>query len=390
MGRLFRTGLTVVALASASIIVWTQVPSTAAPAQPAASTAPPAAATAAPADAPKRRELVVPPGYQKVTVGAHTALCEPGDAAWVRQALEQVKPTARPSPAPADVIKALADKRAGLAQQVMTDLALPDGRSAGEFLDGKLIPTLKKLDEARPPVFFLVTTREKLRDLTKTGWGEPRFHYNGVADAAAFDTSISFSIDRPMDDTVLPEQYTQATPIPDRVKGLAAEVGQLDDLVARKIADQVTPATFTLFAQFIRERHLDPLKLRRDQQWLAMGISNLLAVKYTNTVTGAPRNDMLRSLASEPANFPVSARSIDLTHPADEASMRAELAPYYAQSMQKKSLAVVAYWVEQAGEAAIPKTLTALRKGVPADAAGLVKLVQQASGTDLSRYVAGQ
>jgi hypothetical protein len=106
-------------------------------------------------------------------------------------------------------------------------------------------------------------------------------------------------------------------------------------------------------------------------------------------VTGVPRDELLRTLATEPANFPVSARSIDLTHPADEASMRAELAPYYTMSMQRKALAVVAYWVEQAGEGAIPRTLAAVRRGVPADAAGLVKLVQEAGGVDLSRYLAG-
>jgi hypothetical protein len=377
MRRSIRTGLTVVVLASASAVAWGQAPQPAAPAQAAAA-------------APKRQELVVPPGYQKVTVGQHTALCEAGDVAWVRQALGEVKPPAKPTPAAADVIKGLADKRADLGRQVATDLGLAAGdRSVGEFLDGKLIPNLKKLDEARPPVFFLVTTREKLRDLTKTGWGEPRFHYNGVADAAAFDTSISFNIDRAMDDVVLPAQYTSATPVAERAKGLTAVVGDLDAKVAQMAAGQVTPVTFSLFVQFLREKHLDPLKLRRDQQWLAMGVSNYLGAKYTNGVTGVPQNELLRTLATEPANFPVSARSIDLTHPADEASMRAELVPYYTMSMQRKALAVVAYWVEQAGEGAIPKTLTAVRKGVPADAAGLVKLVQEASGVDLSRYLAG-
>jgi hypothetical protein len=377
MRRSIRTGLTVVVLASASGVAWGQAPQPAAPAQAAAA-------------APKRQELVVPPGYQKVTVGQHTALCEAGDVAWVRQALGEVKPPAKPTPAAADVIKGLADKRADLGRQVATDLGLAAGdRSVGEFLDGKLIPNLKKLDEARPPVFFLVTTREKLRDLTKTGWGEPRFHYNGVADAAAFDTSISFNIDRAMDDVVLPAQYTSATPVAERAKGLTAVVGDLDAKVAQMAAGQVTPVTFSLFVQFLREKHLDPLKLRRDQQWLAMGVSNYLGAKYTNGVTGVPQNELLRTLATEPANFPVSARSIDLTHPADEASMRAELVPYYTMSMQRKALAVVAFWVEQAGEGAIPKTLAAVRKGVPADAAGLVKLVQEASGVDLSRYLAG-
>lgn len=385
MRRLIRAGLSVVVVGSASVLHG-QAPRPAAP--PSAQIAPPAGA-AAPAETPKRQEMVVPPGYQKVTVGEHTVLCEAAEAAWVKLALGEVKPPAKPNISPADVIKALPDKRAALAKQVATDLALTDDRSVGEFLDAKLIPTLKKLQEFRPPVYFLVTTQEKLKNLTKAGWGEPRYHYNGVADAAAYDQNIAYTISTPMDDVVLPAFYTDAMATDARVKGLTAYVQEFDGRMAATSASQVTPATFSLFVEFLRERHLDALKLRRDQEWLVMGISNYLAVKYTSTVTGTTREEMLRDLVTEPRDFPVGARSIDLAKPSDESAMRPQLVPYYTQAMQRKSLAVVAYLAEQAGEGAIPKTLTALRaKAPPADAAGLVKVVQEASGMDVAKFLA--
>jgi hypothetical protein len=347
-------------------------------------------AAPAPADQPKRQELVVPPGYEKVTVAGHTALAQPADVTWVRQALADVKPPAKQGVKPGDMIQALVDKRAALTKQIVTDLALPDDRGVNEFLDAKLVPTLKKLEETRPPVFYLVTTHDKLRDLTKTGWGEPRFHYNGVANAAVFDDSIPFSIDKPMDDTVLPAFYADTVAVEQRVKNLSAGVQALDANIAANVARQANPTVFNLFVQFIQERHMDPLKLRRDQSWLAMGVSNFLATKYASVVTTVPKDQMVRELISEPQLFPVSARSIDLTRPVDEAAMKKELVPYYTVSMQRKATAVVAVWVDTAGEAAIPRTLTALRAKPPADGPALVKLIQDATGADLTKYLAAQ
>ena len=158
MRRLIRAGLSVVVVGCASVVYGQAPRPAAAPAVP-AQIAPPAGAAAPAAETHKRQEMVVPPGYQKVTVGDHTVLCEAAEAAWVKQALGEVKPPAKPNISPADVIKALPDKRAALAKQVATDLALTDDRSVGEFLDAKLIPTLKKLQDFRPPVYFLVTTQ---------------------------------------------------------------------------------------------------------------------------------------------------------------------------------------------------------------------------------------
>src|SRR5205823_4342090 len=145
-----------------------------------------------------------------------------------------------------------------------------------------------------------------------------------------------------------------------RAKNLAAGLQNFDANLAGNGTRQATPSVFNLFVQFIQEKQIDPLKLKRDQSWLGSGVANFLAAKYTAVVTGVEKNRMLQELTSEPNLFPVSARSVDLAHPLEESAMKASVVPYYTVSMQRKATAVVAVWVDQAGEAAIPRTLTAL------------------------------
>ena len=121
-----------------------------------------------------------------------------------------------------------------------------------------------------------------------------------------------------------------------------------------------------------------------------MGVSNFLAAKFTSVVTGVPKEAMLRDLTNEPQLFPVSARSIDLVKPMDESAMKKEAVPYYTVSMQRKATAVVNFWVETAGEAAIPRTLTALRAKPAADGPALAKVIQDATGADLMKYLNAQ
>jgi hypothetical protein len=388
MRRSIRAGLSVLALGGglAACFVYSGrlAPAHAAPPAPAA------AAPAAPAADAPRVVAVVPPGYEKVTVAGHTALAEPNDVAWVKQALTDTKAPPKNGVTPADMIQTLVDKRAALTKQMVTDLALPDDKAVNEFLDTKVIATLKKLDELRPPIFYLVITQDKLRDLTKTGWGEPRYHYNGVANAAAVDDSLPFTIDKPMDDTILPAFYNDKDAADVRAKNLAAGLQNMDAQLVANGARQAPSSIFNLFVSFIQEKQIDPLKLKLDQSWLGSGVANFLAAKYTAVVTGVEKNSILAQLTSEPNVFPVSARSVDLAHPLDEASMKPAIVPYYKVSMQRKATAVVAVWVDQAGEAAIPRTLTAMRAKMPADGAALVKMIQETTGADLSKYLAAQ
>ena len=353
--------------------------------QPAAAVSP----AAAPAN-PPRYQLVVPAGFEKVTVAGHTAVCQPQDVGWVRQALADVKPATRPTTMPADLLRRVKENRAAVTRQIVTDFAAPDDKGPNRLFDELLIPTLTKLDELRPPVFLLVCTQEKLRDLVAGGWGEPRFRYNRVAGEVSYDDRISMAIDRPMDDNVLPSIYGEKDTPEVKAKRLVAQVQKLDQDLARTLANEALPAVFNRLGQFIDEEYFVSLKLRRDQLWLAMGINGYFSGKYGSQLTGYARENWIRDITHEDRGYPVSAGPIDLTHPVEEGSLKPGAAPYYAQAIRRKAVGVVVKWVEKAGEASVTKVMVALRTGMPADGAGLVKLIKDVAGVDVSKDVAAQ
>src|SRR5256885_1784711 len=98
-------------------------------AQPAA---PPPPATA---PVPPPYVLEMPPGYQKIAVGEHTVLCLPADAEWVKKALAETKPATRPTTMPTDLLKRVADNRAAVVKQMVSDLALADDKQPNRLFD---------------------------------------------------------------------------------------------------------------------------------------------------------------------------------------------------------------------------------------------------------------
>lgn len=353
--------------------------------QPAGAPPPPATSPTTP-----RFVMVVPPGYQQVTVAGHTALCQPNDAEWVKKALGDVKPATRPSTMPADIIKRVTENRAAFTKAVVTDLVLADDKAVNDFFDNKLLSTLKKLDTIKPAVYFLVCTKQQLRDLAQTGWGEPRFHYNRIANEVSVDDHVMLSIDRPMDDSVLPAFYNETDPPEKRGGNLATGIQQLDTSLARLIADQAQPQVFNLIATFIGETYFDPMKLRRDQQWFGLGVVGYLTSKYCGLVTPTPKDAWLKDITREDPRMPVNARAIDLRKPLEESAMKPAAVPYYHQAMRRKSIAVVAKWAEKAGDPALTKVFTAVRSTLPADGAALVTLIQQTTNTDLNPDLAAK
>jgi hypothetical protein len=349
---------------------------------------PPAAPAAAAAN-PPRYLFVMPAGFEKVTVAGHTAVCQPADSAWVRQALAEVKPATRPTTMPADLLRRVKENRAAVTRQIVTDFAT-DEKGPNRLFDELLIPTLTKLDELRPPVFLLVCAQEKLRDLVAGGWGEPRFRYNRVAQEVSYDDRISMAIDRPMDDNVLPSIYGEKDAPDVKVKRLTAQVQKLDLDLVRTLANEALPSVFNRLGQFIDEEYFAPLKLRRDQLWLAMGVNGYFSGKYGSQLTGYARENWIRDITYEDRRFPVSAGPIDLVHPAEEGTLKPGAAAYYAQAIRRKAVGVVVKWVEKAGEASVTKVIVTLRKGVPADGAALVKLIRDVAGVDVSKDVAAQ
>jgi hypothetical protein len=349
-------------------------------------------APSAPATAPvvPPYTLVMPPGYQKIAVGEHTALCLPADAEWVKKALTETRPATRPTTMPADLLKRIADNRAAVVKQMVTDLALADDKQANRLFDEEIIPKLKKLEALKPPVYFLICTRENLRELTRAGWGEPRYHYNRLANEASFDDNIVMSLDRPMGDAVLPAFYTEKETPETRVKNLSGGLQQLDAGMADRVSQQTQPLVFNLLAEHIGQTYFDPIKLRRDQQWLGLGVTGYFTSKYAGQLTPSPREEWLRGMTYDNPRFPVSAKAIDLTHPVEEGAMRPIAVPYYNQALRRKAMQVVVKWVEKGGEASLTKVVTAVRAKPPADGVALIKLIQDTIGIDLAKDAAPQ
>ena len=344
-------------------------------------------ATTAPAP---REVLVMPPGFQKVTVGDHTALCMPNDAQWVQGALTSIKPATRPTTMPSDLLTRINQKRAEIVKLMVTNLALPDDKLANAIFDDHLLPMLKKLDQLRPPVFFLICTREKLRELTRNGWGEPRYHYNRIANEASFDDNIPLSLDHPMGDTVLPAFYTDKQTPADRAANLSKGIAELDAVLMERIAQQSQPTVFGIVAERIGLTVFEPLKFRRDQQWIGLGITGYLAAKYAGELTPTPRDQWLKGMTFEDPRFPVSSRGIDLSHPLEVSAMRAVAVPYYNQALRRKAVAVVMTLAQKGGDTALTKVVAALRTKLPADGPALIKTIQETTGVDLSKEVAAQ
>jgi hypothetical protein len=347
---------------------------------------------AAPATAPvaPRYAMTMPPGYEKVVVGEHTAVCRPGDVEWVKRALGELKPATRPTTMPADVARRVAENRAAVIKQMVADLALPDDKGPVKLFDEELLPTLKKLETLRPPVFFLVVTRDALREVARDGWGEPKFHYNRTAGEVSIDDRVTMAIDRPMDDAVLPVFYDEKGTPDARAKELAGVVGRLDAELAGQVSQQAEPMVFNLVAEHIGKSRFDPLKLRRDQQWFALGVTGYLACKYTGQLTPTPKEEWLRRTTFESPRYPVGSRSIDLTKPVEESAMRPVAVPHYNQAMRRKGAAAVARWAEKGGDASLTRVLVAIGTKAPADGAALVTLIREAGGVDVAGDLAAK
>ena len=106
-----------------------------------------------------------------------------------------------------------------------------------------------------------------------------------------------------MDDTVLPVFYDEKAKDKDamdqRVKNLGEIVTNLDTGLLANVV-QANPVVFSVFSRFIQEQAIDPLKLRRDQSWLGMGIENYLSAKYTSQVTGTSFDELIGNIITKP------------------------------------------------------------------------------------------
>lgn len=368
-------------LVAAILLVVAALPASA---QPAPSTAP----ATGPATQPQRprKAVSVPPGFKLIEDGPRRALCQPADEAWVRDALADRQPTTRPTTMPSDLLARVTAQRDDLVARMAADLAMPDPAAARALFDEQLIPLLRRTADFHAPIFFLVTTRDGLRDLVKNGWSDPqqRYHYNRAAGQVSIDKRLTLTIDGDSDDQVLAVLYDPGDEVPARRDRLTAELRGVEGQLAYEVANRTLLAVQLQFVNFITTSTVEPMNLPREQQWFGVGLIGVLSARYLETVNGSPPDSILNNMIVEDRRNPVRQQTIDLMNPMDLLELREVARPAYATAMQRKSTGAVKALVDRAGPGALPKVIAALRAAPPKDGPGLVTLIVQQTGIDLT------
>jgi hypothetical protein len=347
--------------------------------------APPATSTA-----PARRTLVMPPGFHRVAVGSRIALCQDADHTWVQHVLADTKPTTMPTTMPTDLVRLLTERRQLLKGRIAADLTLTDTTAVDKLIDQTLLPKAQKLQQLQVPVFYLVCSRSRLRELVRGGWEDPRFHYNRAANEVYHDPRPVLYDDRPMDDTLLSAVYNDDMPQDARERGLSNVVRNYESAIASAIASHAQAVTQVALVEFIQKQATEPMKLKPDQAWFGQGLETVLSSRYMADLTGADYEQVVGRLLRDRPGNPVRAATVDLLHPPDPATMRPEWVPAQEEAMRIRSSRVVHDLIAKGGQSAVPMCLSAIRVSPPADGPALVRLIAAATGVDLSSAVKPQ
>jgi hypothetical protein len=348
----------------------------------------PATATATTTAPAPPRKVTIPPGFKVVTVNNRRAICEPADEAWVATSLGKVKATTRPATLPAQLLQKLTEQRTAMLQQLARDLALTDLTSAAATYDKELVEAVRKLDNYKPAVYYLVLTPDRLSAVMREGWSDPHFYYNRVADAVTFNPVGVLATDRPQDDVLFPAVYKPTDTPEQRGDQLTIAVGETEASMEASIEIKGKTTVGAAFAQLVNNEGAKPLDLKDDQQWLGIGTALILSARYTAAVTGEPVTELMDLHTTELPQNPLKTTAIDLVHPPDVKLMREEAVPAYYDTVRRKSARAVRHLIEKGGEQALPKAYMAIRTKKPADGPALVAAIKEATGIDLTPQLA--
>jgi hypothetical protein len=292
-----------------------------------------------------------------------------------------------PTTMPGDVVDQLKNRRQILIARIAGDLSFQDTKPVEDLIDKTMIPQAQKLNELQPPIFYLVATRDRIKQLLKAGWTDPNMHYNRVADDVNFSPNLRLTDDRPMDDMITPVLYTPES-TPEQRKNVLSQMMQRNEALVVDAFSRRSQLVAQLgLIDFIQKQAIDPLKLKDDQQWLGLGMQAVLSTKYMHDLLGISQEDLLNRMTRDDPRNPIRPDSIDLLRPADRGQMKPEWAPLYGDSFRVKSARVVRAWSDKCGESAIATTLAAMRANPPADGAALLKLIHVTTGVDLTNEV---
>lgn len=332
-----------------------------------------------------RRTLAMPPGFGRVEGQGFVVLCQDADAQWVREALAEFTAATRPTTMPADLLTRVAAQRTAVVDMMVRDLALKDRAPVEQAFDQTIVPELRHLDEFRPPVFYLVTSKPVLKDLIKNEtWSDPQFYYNRLADDVLFTEAVPLSMDKPMDDTVMPALYDATWDAAQRKAHLIKSLRDADRELQQAISGRAQFQCHMALIEFMMKSVFEPMDLKPGQRWLGMGAAGMLSCDYAQMLTGASRQEMLAMLVVEVRRNPVPTAAIDLLHPLEPKMIRKQFVNAYSDAFRRKAVLVARKWIEKGGRESLTRVLEAMRKDPPADGEALLAIIKADSGVDLT------
>jgi hypothetical protein len=338
--------------------------------------------TSQPAPAPY--VLITPPLMEKETIDGHVAFCPLELVKTVTAGLHKIKPAARPTTTPSDLVARLDQVRPELLKDMSADLLIPQDKVAA-FLDGKLKTMLSELTAIKPHLFLLVCNQEQLDALTKSGWTAPLFYYNHLAQTTIYTPRITVPLDRAMDDVVMWCEVKPNEKDSDIADAVANQIQTFENSFPQSTFTDALLQMRNLMVNFIGENAINPLKLKPTEDWFGLGVIADMSAKYAAEMTGLSRADMAASLAQDvPQQNPIKAGPLDVLHGFEPGDIKPEFLAYYRDAMSRKGAAAVQKMLNKAGDAALPKILSDIKSNPPADNDALVKLIQTDSGVDLT------
>jgi hypothetical protein len=336
---------------------------------------------------PARRQVTAPPGFNVIKLPEFTLIVEPTDEAWVVAAGNSLTPTTQPTTRASDVLERSKANRERIANDLATLLALPDSKPVVEMLAETLEPELKKITGVPLPLVFIVAQEQRLKELLRGGWSDPRFVYNRATDGLSMDFGIRIGDGSDTDDILLPvfqmpgtAEAERSQKLQETIRGVQAEFGA--QLSARAMAQ-----CQSAMVGFVTRAALSDREISNDQEWFVIGLAGLLSTRELTHMTGLDPQLLQRALVDDNPQNPIRATAINLLKPMSPQDLRPEATPFYIDAFKSKAARVVKTLLDRGGEDSIPKLLKSIRDNPAADGAALLDRIRTVTGVDLSADV---
>jgi hypothetical protein len=333
--------------------------------------------------APPRHEAKLPPGFQRIDLEGREFMVDPADQPWITSAVQNLTPATMPTTMPSDLIERLQAKRPLLHRRIVADLGLTVAE-VDEYLDQRLKPFLQSMDELHPPIVYLVVTPQRLKEIMRAGWTDPRYYYNRAADDVSFSTVVNLSLDGPGDDMVVPLFYDDRKPPEERQQMLTREMHKTEVGILNAFSQRSQTMVMVGLVELVSSKGLNEMNFTDDQEWFGVGAAGVLAGRYASELIGLDEQRLLDDMSRPDPRNPMRPGTIDLLRPTPLSEVRPQWLEAYTDAFRRRSMQAVRTLTDRAGEDAIGKVIAAMKQSRPADGPALVQLIQQTTGVDMT------